>query len=229
MTLGPNLYMTGQLDRDLISLLLQLWPFLCITCYTAHVFHATIGATIGSADTRKCPFHHLLYCPCVPRHCWRHNWLSRHKESLHPRDPFASPHVPETEMRALHAGTWSLGHPRVPETEMRALQASTWSSVSPIVPETEMVATFSMCSLWCSWCCIQRDICPWPVCCSSQNARPLLVSFLSVNWLQKFYLSSGHVEFDDLIRNTLLSFTFHKTILSLNFSNSPCNSKCDFF
>ena len=123
---------------------------------------------------KESPFHHLLYCPCVPRHCWRHNWLSRHKESLHPRDPFASPHVPETEMRAL--------------------QASTWSSVSPLVPETEMVATLSMCSLWCSWCCIQRDICPWPVCCISQNARPLLVSFLSVNWLQKFYLSSGHVD-----------------------------------
>jgi hypothetical protein len=42
-----------HLGRDLISLLLQLCLFLCIICYPAHVFYATIGATMGSADTRK--------------------------------------------------------------------------------------------------------------------------------------------------------------------------------
>ena len=67
-----------HLGRDLISLLLQLCLFLCIICYPAHVFYATIGTTIGSADTRK----------------------------TFPTSSLTSTlHVPEMELVALHAPT----------------------------------------------------------------------------------------------------------------------------
>ena len=53
---------------------------LSITCYTAHVFHATVGATIGLADTRKACSHVIL----LPDHMYRKRKWGRCR---HPRDP----------------------------------------------------------------------------------------------------------------------------------------------
>ena len=67
--------------------------FLCIICYPAHVFYATIA----SADTRKdFPASSLNSTIHVPE---------MKLLALHPLDHLACPRLPETKMMALHACT----------------------------------------------------------------------------------------------------------------------------